>query len=307
LSGAWLFHMVRGQLEESRQLAQDCVDGARIEGASDQQMAGQFLLGASLFHLGQLAASWEQIDQIVPSSDAPHPALALFAGPDVGVFRRAYLSHLLCQFGEDDKAVARSDESIARAREVSHPFTLGIALDYAAMLHVYRGDSKLALARAAEASEICRKHGFAYYLALAEILAGWATGMEGDTAAGLMQLRRGLDTLRSTGAELRLPFYYGLLAEINGLAGKSGEALANIASGFAFLSKNAETWIAPEVHRIHGDLLRNSEDTSLSRASYQRAIEWAKRTGSRLFEQRSAARLRELANPQKAPRSTAER
>ena len=308
LGGAWLFHMVRGQLEESRQLAQDCVDEALLQGATDQQMAGQFLLGASLFHLGQLAASWEQIDQAVPSSDSPsHPALAHFAGPHIGVFRRAYLSHLLCQFGEPDKAVAISDESIARAREVSHPFTLGIALDYAAMLHVYRGDSKLALVRAVEASEICRKHGFVYYLALAEILAGWATGMEGDPTAGLIQLRRGLDTLRATGAELRLPFYYGLLAEVNGLAGASGEALANIANGFAFLSKNGEVWIAPEMHRIHGDLLRNSGDTSLSRASYQRAVESARQTGSKLFELRASARLRDLAKAKNAPRNAAER
>ena len=32
LGGAWLFHMVRGQLEESRQLAQDCVDEASFRG-----------------------------------------------------------------------------------------------------------------------------------------------------------------------------------------------------------------------------------------------------------------------------------
>ena len=168
--------------------------------------------------------------------------------------------------------MANSDESIARAREVSHPFTLGIALDYAAMLNVYRGDSKLALARAAEASEVCRKHGFVYYLALAEILAGWAIGMEGDCAAGLVQLRHGLETLKATGAELRLPFYYGLLAEVTGWPGL-GEALANVATGFAFLSKNGEIWIGPELHRIHGDLLRNSGDTSQSRVSYHRAID----------------------------------
>jgi predicted ATPase len=129
LSGAWLFHIVRGELEESRRLAQACVDNARREGVPAQQMAGRFLLGTSLFHLGQLAASWEQIDQVASSDDGPsHPALALFAGPDVGVFRRAYVSHLLCQFGHAERAVAKSDESIARARDVSHPFTLGIAL-----------------------------------------------------------------------------------------------------------------------------------------------------------------------------------
>jgi predicted ATPase len=294
-SGAWVFHIVRGELKESRQLAQDCVDAARREGISAQQMASHFLLGTSLFHMGQLAASWEQIQQAVLSCDDPsNPALALFAGPDVGVFCDAYLSHLLGQFDHDEQAVAKSDASIARARELSHPFTLGIALDYAAMLSVYRRDSKLALALAEEASAICRQHGFAYYLAVAEILAGWATGEEGDTTAGLGRLRHGIEALRATGAELRLPFYYGLLAEVCGLAGQAGEALANVASGFAFLSKNREMWSAPELHRIHGDLLLHSGDASQSQASYRHAIESARQTGAQLFELRAFARMREL-------------
>ena len=96
LSGAWLFHIVRGELEESRRLAQDCVDAARDEGNVPQEMAGHFLLGTSLFHLGRLESSWEQIELAVSSSDAySHPALALFAGGNVGVFSRVYVAQLI--------------------------------------------------------------------------------------------------------------------------------------------------------------------------------------------------------------------
>jgi predicted ATPase len=225
--------------------------------------------------------------------------LAFFAGPDVGVFCRAYQSHLLCQFGDEEQAIAKSNESVARARDLSDPFTLGIALDYAAMLNVYRRDAAQALSLASEASEICRKHGFAYYLAVAEIFVGWALGMEGDTAAGLAKLRQGLEGLKATGAELRLPFYYGLLAEILGLAGLFGEALANVATGFAFLNKNGEAWSAPELHRVHGDLLLRSGDIVQSQLSYSRAIELSRQTGSRLSEIRIAASLRDLPRHEK--------
>ena len=263
-------------------------------------MAGHFLLATSLFHLGKFVASREHIEQALPTSDGPsHPALAFFAGPDVGVFCRAYQSHLLCQFGDEEQAVAKSNESVARARDLSDPFTLGIALDYAAMLNVYRRDAAQALSLASEASEICRKHGFAYYLAVAEIFAGWAIGMEGDTTAGLARLRQGLEELKATGAELRLPFYYGLLAEVLGLAGLFGEALANVATGFAFLNKNGEAWSAPELHRIHGDLLLRSGDIVQSQVSYSRAIELSRQTGSRLSELRIAASLRDLPRHEK--------
>jgi DNA-binding SARP family transcriptional activator/predicted ATPase len=296
LSGAWLFHIVRGELEQSRKLAQECVDCARDAGKLPQEMAGHFLLGTSLFHLGRLAASWEQIELAASSSEvSSHPALALFAGPDVAVFSRAYVAHLLCQSGDADGAVNKSDEAVLRAREVAHPFTLAIALDYAAMLHVYRCECGLALVRAEEAAAICGKHGFAYYLAVAEILAGWAIGMQSDPSAGMRRLYRGLDALKATGAELRLPFYYGLLGEICGRAGQTGEALANVASGFAFLSKNGEMWAAPELHRIHGDLLLRGGDDTQAQASYRRAIATASQIGSRLFENRATDRLRALA------------
>ena len=305
LSGAWLFHIVRGELEQSRMLAQECVDCARDEGDVPQEMGGHFILGTSLFHLGRLAASREQIELAVSSSEASsHPALALFAGPDVGVFSRAYRAHLLCQSGDVDAAVIKSDEAVLRAREVAHPFTLAIALDYAAMLNVYRYECGLALVLAEEAAAICGKHGFAYYRAVAEILAGWATGMESDASAGMRRLHRGLDALKATGAELRLPFYYGLLGEVGGRAGHSGEALANIATGFAFLSKNSEMWAAPELHRIHGDLLLRGGDQIQAQASYRRAIATASQIGSRLFENRATDRLRFL---QINPVETAER
>jgi DNA-binding SARP family transcriptional activator/predicted ATPase len=294
LSGAWLFHIVRGQLEESRQLAQDAVDGARREGATAQENASHFLLGTSLFHLGRLQESWEQVELAVLSSGGPpHPALALFAGPDVGVFRRAYVSHLLCLFGHPQEAEAKSNESVALARKVAHPFTLGIALDYAAMLSVYQREGDVALARANEASEICRKYGFVYYLAVADILAGWATCRCGDTTPGLTRLRQGLDAMKMIRAELRLPFYHGLLAEACGWSGQIGDALANIASGFGFLSKNAEAWAAPELERIHGDLLLQSGSLTQSQASYRRAINLARQTGARLFELRAESRLHE--------------
>jgi predicted ATPase len=139
---------------------------------------------------------------------------------------------------------------------------------------------------------------------MAEILAGWATEMERGNSAGMHRLRRGLDALKDTGAELRLPFYYGLLAEICGRAGQSGEALANIATGFAFLSKNGEMWAAPELHRIHGDLLLRGGDEVQAQASYRRAIATAGQIGSRLFEKRATDRLRSL---QISPVETAER
>ena len=308
VGGAWVFHIVHGELEESRRLGQQCIDQECSGGVAALEKAGHFLLGSSLFHLGQLSASLEHVELALPAFNGPsHPDLALFAGPDIGVSCRSYLAHLRWQLGDTSEAIAKCEESIALARERSHPFSLAIALAYAAMLDVFRQDSAQALSRATEASELCRKHGFAYYLAWAEILAGWATAVESDVAAGLTQLRRGIAALQATGAELRLPLYYGLLAEVCGLAGQTGEALANVANGFAFQSKNGEIWFAPELHRIHGDLLLRGGDIAGARTNYRRAIETARQTGARLFELRADDRLQSLAKQEETPQNASER
>jgi hypothetical protein len=50
------------------------------------------------------------------------------------------------------------------------------------MLRAFRGESRAALERGQEAVELCSRHGFAYYLAMANVLTGWARAAEGDVA-----------------------------------------------------------------------------------------------------------------------------
>lgn len=307
LSGSWAFRIVRGRLEDSRRVAQDYLHGARRQDGSRHEAASHFLLATSLFHLGELETSWEEMGLAGSSlNDSLHPALSLFAGPDVGIFRRAYVSHLVCLFDRED-AATRSVESVAAARQIAHPFTLAIALDYAAMLNVFCGNAPAVQDLACEASEVCRKPGFTYYLAIADLLAGWASAMLGKAAPAVVQMRTGLEVLKSLGAELRLPFYFSLLAEACERAGKMGDALANIATGIAFLNKNAEAWAAPELYRIHGDLLLRSGNQRQAAASYTRAIELSRQMGAVRFERRSAAQLGELSAAAETQGISAER
>ena len=173
---------------------------------------------------------------------------------------------------------------------------MAIALDYAAMLHVFHGEIEPARARAEEAAAVCRKHGFTYYLSVAEILAGWAMAMAGDAEQGVARLRQWLETFKASGAEIRLPFYHGLLAEACGRAGQMGEALANISNGFAFQSKNGEVWSAADLHRIHGDLLLRERKPHSGAGQLPAVARYGAAAGARMYELRAVARLRELPN-----------
>ncbi len=292
LSSAWLYHVVHGELETSKDLGRQLLDLARGENAPLPTMTGHFVIGNICFHQGQFSDSKAHLEETLAHHANCTPAeLALIAIPEVGVFCRSYLPHVLWHLGYPDQATQRSAEALASAAAGSHPFGLAIALNYAAMLHVFRRDSKSALARADEAVTVCRRYGFAYYLSMGEIVAGWARAMEGDWEAGLAQLRAGFEALRASGAELRLPFYHGLLAEACAAAGQTAEALANVSNGLAFQSRNGEIWAAPDLHRIHGDLLLAGGNHPQALASYQRALEAAEQIGAPLPALRAGVRM----------------
>jgi DNA-binding SARP family transcriptional activator/predicted ATPase len=287
LSGTWVFHIVRGDLEAARQCSLEFLTAAEREGTSGLLLAGNFLAGSCLFHLGRLEEAMRHMAAAIGTHDRPaESVLALFAGPDLGVFCHSYLAHLGWLRGEGDDPDTHAAEAIAAANRIRDPFSQAIALDYAALLHALRAESGAALERGREAVELCNRHSFAYYLAMGNIVTGWATAAEGRVAHGLTQLQQGLDALRALGAELRLPFYFSLLTETLVRAGRMSEALASISTGFAFASKNGEEWAAAELHRTQGELLLCEGKCEAAQASFRRGIEAARRSGALAFERK---------------------
>ncbi len=287
LSGAWVFHMVRGDLEKARQFSLDFLRAAELERTTGLMRAGNFLLGSCLLHLGKLEESLRHMTSAIGTPDgSAESVLALFAGPDLGVFCRSYLAHLAWHREDGNQADIHAAEAIAAAIRMRDPFSQAIALDYSALLHAFRCESRAALDRGREAVEVCSRHDFSYYLAMGNIVTGWATAAEGSVAQGLTQLREGLVALRALGAELRLPYYFALLAETLGRAGRIGEALASLSTGLAFASKNGEEWAVAELYRVQGQLLAAEGKAEPARASFRRGIEAARRSGSLAFERK---------------------
>lgn len=244
LSGLWVYHVVRGEVEMSRQNALEFLHDADGQVSTDYILAGNFLLGSSLSHLGQFEASLRHLT-IALEVQKTHfdPVLEVFGGPDVRVFCRAYLSHVAWHRAPNstvEAADAFISEAIQSADQMQHPFIQAIALNYGAMLYALKGDSQSTLRVGSQAVELCNENKFAYYLAMANVLTGWAVAEQGNLVLGVRQFRGGIDCMRSLGAELRLPYFYALLAQTYSRAGLPHEAAASLSTGFAFASKNKE-------------------------------------------------------------------
>ena len=248
---------MRGDLEKARQFGLDFLRAAEREPTPGLMLAGNFLLGCSLFHLGQLEASLDHMTAAIRAHSGP-------AGIRAGAVRRAGPRRLLPLLSRPSRVAPRraeimrmrhAAEAIAAARRMRHPFSEAIALDYATMLHVFRGESRAALERGREAVELCSTPRLHLLPGDGECPDGLGGSRGGRCGRGPGATSRGAGGMRGLGAELRLPYYFALLAETLGRAGLVGEALASLSTGFAFASKNGEEWAVAELYRVQGDLL----------------------------------------------------
>jgi len=145
LGGAWLFHTVRGELLTSEALGRQFLElaqGESFQRTVDDRPPALWKRPVSFWAVSRRRGS--NMEQALAARGGPaHFALTLFSGTDAGVFSRSYI--FTCAVASWDMRMRRPGnrrKRFALAGEAPHPFTVVIALDYAAMLHVFRQDSR---------------------------------------------------------------------------------------------------------------------------------------------------------------------
>jgi len=239
---------------------------------------------------------------IVRYNPQRHRSHTLVYGADPGVFCLSWTTHVLWSLGYPDQALKRSQEALALAQEMSHPFSLALALDYATILHQFRRERQAVQERAAAAVVLCTEQGFAYYLAWGTFMQGWALAEQGQAEEGIAQMRQSLAALRATGAELRQPYYLAMLAEACGNVGQAEEGLAILAEALARTHGSKECWWQVELYRQKGELLRQKTTGKGQKAKiepeaeeyFRQAIDLARRQRAKSLELRAVISLSRL-------------
>jgi DNA-binding winged helix-turn-helix (wHTH) protein/predicted ATPase len=298
LLGLWHCSFVRAEPQTARELGAQLLAEAQRQPDIVLQVAGHFALGVSLAFVGEIMTACEHLTQALAlSTPAQHQQSLALIGVDLGVFCRAWLSHVLWLLGAPAQALTMHQAAQALAADLGHPFTQVLALDYAALLHQWRGEIPHTLALANTAMTLGTEQGFAYYLAWATILQGWALMAHYQDTTGITQIRQGLAALQATGGAARLPYYLALLAEAHARAGQPDAGLTAVADALAHLSATGEVWYEAELHRLRGTLLiqraMGQEQTLLNEAEacLQKALSVANRQHARSLALRTAISL----------------
>jgi adenylate cyclase len=255
-------------------------------------------MGETAFWRGELSQAREHLEETI-ARYAPQELRSrglLFYQTDVGPWALVNLGWTLWHLGYPEQALTRSQESLALARELSHPFTQANALLYANNLHSLRGESRAFLEGAETLIALSSEHGFLEYVAMGTFQRAVALTDQGQRQEGIAGMQAILEAVRAGGLVLGSSGMLAFLAEAHGKAGQAEEGLALLDEAQGLVAKTGERAAEANVHRLKGELLlaRSPSDPTRAEASFREALEISRRQSAKSWELRAATSLARL-------------
>jgi predicted ATPase len=268
------------------------------ERTQDPQLTilGHMAVVYPLLFLGELVSARAHAEQVLALYDPrQHCYQAFVYGQDTRVTGLSFAIYALWLLGYPDQALQRSQEMLAWACELDHPFSENWALTFAARLHRWRYEVQAVQELAQAMDQLWVEEGFPLAQTSAEMDKAWARSQQkGIDEEAITAYRQALAACRAVGFELHRPEFLSVLAEMYATIGQTEKGLAALAEALAWVKKTDERYWEAELHRLKGELLLMRDATAEAEASFHQAIEVARGQGARSLELRAATSLSRL-------------
>lgn len=207
LVGLWATRFVQGQNRLAHHLAARALElSSELPDRPAMETHGHLAYGGSQLHLGNPTGGLQHLEQ---ACDRSSGEVSLIIGSHSAVHARAWSAHAHWMLGDLAAAARCAEDAVARARMLTQPYDLAIALSYGALTWQLLDEKGRLLEAAAELDALSRRFHFAYYPEWGAVLSGWAQG----GPDGARRVRGGLARLRSIGAFARMGYWLALLAD----------------------------------------------------------------------------------------------
>ncbi len=296
LMGLQRFYINGAWLRKAHELSVQCLTLAQcVQDPGLLQEAHQ-MLGLTSFFQGEPVSARAHLEQGIALFDVQQGRLRAFSGGvDHGVVCLSFLAWTLWQLGYPEQALHRSREALALAQELSHAYSLGLALQHASLLHQSRREAQRVQEIAEATLRLAREQGFVQWLAGGMIVRGWALAEQGSIEEGIEQLRQGMVTWQTLGTTLGQTHTLFRLAQAYGKGRQTGEGLRVLDEALAFMHERDERHYETELYRLKGEFLlaQESERRRGEEAEeyFRQALALARQRQAKSFELRAAMSL----------------
>jgi DNA-binding SARP family transcriptional activator/predicted ATPase len=290
-----IFHYVRSEHQRARELAEEALSLAQRTRDPLHVALGHRYLGCILLCLGEYTTARAHLEQMIAFYEPQqhHRSLVSLRGSDAGTSALAYAACCLWCLGYPEQAFKRSQEALALARELGHPFSLADVLCYAGgMLSELRRDAQALMAYAEELEQLAQK--VPAWSGAGPCFRGEALILLGQVQEGMAQLREAMAICESIGVWYYWPGKLLFLAEAQARAGQPEEGLDTLDQALALVEETDEGYWEVELYRLRADLLLIQGDEAAAEASFHKAIEVARRQSAKSWELRATTSLARL-------------
>jgi predicted ATPase len=296
LWGLHEFHLARSEYDHSLYIAEQCLRMAQDLQEPDLLIEAHHAMWGALVFMNRYSTAVAHVDQaLLWYRWEQHHQLALqYGGHDPGHCGLLSAATALWVSGYPDQARHRMVEGIELTRHFSIPSSLADAAYNQTMIYQFLGEEQAALESAETTVRLSQKHGYRLGEAFGFALIGWARTMLGDHTGGLTLLKQGMEQWRNEGMHNLQTYLNILWIEACCTAGQIEAGIASAESAHTFGVEFGELFFAPEIYRLHGELLLRQGQQHATEVYCQQAIALARQQDAKSLELRSATSLAHL-------------
>ncbi len=213
-------------------------------------------------------------------------------GHDQGVATYWHLSMALLFLGFRDASHAAASRASELARELQHANTSAYDALYSAFTSLVKNEFETAQDVARVLIDDSLSRSMALWVVFGRYLLGSALAALDEPEAGLAEIHRGRTEAEQLNHSWMRPMTLRFEAQALATLGRFDAAIGCLDEAVQVIAVTDECWWEAEVHRFRGEINQQRGDTTNdSAASFQRAIDVARRQNAKLFELRAATLL----------------
>lgn len=292
LWGMWLTSSSRVGHAHSLELAEKLLHQAEQNNDLLQLQQAHYAMGNSLFWTGQPEQGRIHLEKSMSLYQPAHHELMVSQfGENICVSSGALLLLVLWLLGRPKQADEVSQRTVALARQIDHPFSLGFALSNAAMLNRWMKQVEKTKLLAQEAIALSHEYGLSFWLGMANCSYGWALAMQGRNE-GIALIRQSLDAIDAIMSGAKILFLAPLLeAQIQ--LRQFHAALTLVNEALDVVRAKDDRFFESEFHRLKGLCFEalSPPTPEASEDCFRQALVISRRQGAKALELRAATSL----------------
>jgi tetratricopeptide (TPR) repeat protein len=278
----------RGEALRAQEAADRCLGLAEQNQNREMLPRVHVLLARCAYTAGDWIQASSLLSEPMERFGSAYPGIAAgFIPINLWSFVPALYAFVQLALGRPDEALKLSHESLRRARQLKHPYTLAWALAFAAILHSQRREPEAVRSLAEAAIALAEEHGLPERMAEGRLLRGWAMAELGQTQQALAELEA-VSPSTSIRVEIMLNTYVRV--------GRAEQALALLDENLARFERSGARVYEPQLYQLKSQaiLMRDSSATAAAEECLRKAIEIARGQSAKWWELRATMSLARL-------------